>query len=211
MLVRMTEGDSLQFDRVEKATGSATTCARCKRPLGATYYQANGVVICEVCRGDLEAAWNTGTFASRFGQSLVWGVGASALGAGIYFGFTAITGFELSLIAIVVGYLVGRAVRVGSGGRGGPAYQWLAVFLTYSAIVFSYGLLIVKESATISLATLFTHIGLLYTLPFQDVSRNIMGLVIIGIGLYEAWALNKPASLAITGPYQVGAAPSQPA
>lgn len=198
----MTGGEPLQFDRVEKPVADAA-CTNCKRPLGATYYQANGFVICESCRAAIEAEWNSGTTASRFSRALAWGVGAAALGAGLYFGFTAITGFELSLIAIAVGFLVGRAVRKGSGGRGGPAYQWLAVFLTYTAIVFSYGLLALKQSDSIRFGELMSHFWFLYTVPFQNIGANILGLVIIGIGLYEAWVLNKPGTLSITGPYQV--------
>jgi hypothetical protein len=33
-----------------------------------------------------------------------------------------------------------------------------------------------------------------------------MGLIIIGIGLYEAWALNRRTPVEISGPYQLGAA-----
>jgi hypothetical protein len=59
---------------------------------------------------------------------------------------------------------------------------------------------------------LFLLIGLLYALPFLGGASNIIGIVIIGIGVYEAWALNRRATLAITGPYQVGGgAPAQPA
>jgi hypothetical protein len=129
MLNRMTAEDSLQFDRVEKP-GVGASCSNCKRPLGSTYYQANGFVICESCRMAIEEQWNTASSVSRFPLALVWGVGAAALGTGLYFGFTVIAKFELSLIAIAVGYIVGRAVRTGSGGRGGLAYQLLAMFLT---------------------------------------------------------------------------------
>jgi MFS-type transporter involved in bile tolerance (Atg22 family) len=46
--------------------------------------------------------------------------------------------------------------------------------------------------------------------PFLAGFENIMGIVIIGIGLYEAWKINKRHVLEITGPHMVGAAP-QPA
>ena len=45
------------------------------------------------------------------------------------------TGWNFSLVAILVGYTVGGAVRTGSDDRGGLFYRLLAVFLTYSAIV----------------------------------------------------------------------------
>src|SRR5207248_894584 len=49
-----------------------------------------------------------------------------------------VTGYELGLIAIVVGLLVGGAVRKASHGRGGAVYQTIAIFMTYAAIVFNY-------------------------------------------------------------------------
>ena len=45
-----------------------------------------------------------------------------------------ITGLNIGLVAVVVGLMVGGAVKAASGNRGGRFYQLLAVFLTYSAI-----------------------------------------------------------------------------
>ena len=45
-------------------------------------------------------------------------------------------------------------------------------------------------------------------MPFMGGLQNIMGLVIIGIGLYEAWKLNKRVPLQITGPYAIATAPT---
>ena len=152
-------------------------------------------------------------------------------------------------MAIVVGLLVGYAVRKGSNGRGGWRYQALAMFLTYTSIVSSYVPLIFKEiyeqrqtaaagdttatdmaspaiadsasgaateitevsaDSTDSAAepgfvvALLLFIGIIYALPFLAGIENIVGLIIIGIGLYEAWKLNQRVTLAISGPYQVG-------
>jgi len=49
-------------------------------------------------------------------------------------------------------------------------------------------------------------IGFLLALPFLGGIQNIMGLVIIGIGLYEAWKLNCPRVLEITGPHTISTA-----
>jgi hypothetical protein len=49
-----------------------------------------------------------------------------------------LTGYEFGLIAIVVGFAVGAAVKWGCYGRGGPLYQTLAIVLTYLAIVSTY-------------------------------------------------------------------------
>ena len=61
------------------------------------------------------------------------------------FAVLALTGYEIGLIAILVGLLVGGVVRKGSEGHGGWAYQTLAIFLTYSAIAATYLTYAIKE------------------------------------------------------------------
>ena len=60
------------------------------------------------------------------------------------------TGYEIGLVAIVVGLLVGGAVRKGSGARGGWFYQLMAVALTYAAISGSYFIFAARSSRTSS-------------------------------------------------------------
>jgi hypothetical protein len=91
------------------------------------------------------ALWNRGSSGGRFAAALGLGAIAAVLGAGLYFGIAALTGYELGLVAVVVGVMVGAAVRRGSNGRGGTRYQLLAMFLTYSAIVATDSSLVVQE------------------------------------------------------------------
>jgi hypothetical protein len=95
-------------------------------------------VVCKACADKLGALHSGGSPSRRFGLATVLGLVAGALGAGLYFGIAAVTGYEFGLVAIVVGFAVGYAVRVGSGGRGGLPYQLLAVIITYAAIVCTY-------------------------------------------------------------------------
>jgi len=137
---------SLQFDHAERAGQTpGTTCSFCQQPVAGSYYEINGKVACLGCRGQIMAAWNRGSPARRFGKALGLGAAAAALGAGVYFGVEALTGYEFGLIAVVVGLLVGAAVRKGSSGRGGWRYQVLAMFLTYSAVVVTDSTLIARE------------------------------------------------------------------
>jgi hypothetical protein len=50
-------------------------------------------------------------------------------------------------------------------------------------------------------------VGLICALPFLGGLQNIMGLVIIGIGLYEAWKINRRVPLVISGPHAIDATP----
>src|ERR1041385_5246647 len=136
----------LQLDGAERAgQAPGTACSFCQQPIAGSYYEINGRVACLGCRGQLMAAWNRGSPAQRFAKALGLGAAAAALGAGVYFGVEALTGYEFGLIAVVVGLLVGTAVRKGSRGRGGWRYQLLAMFLTYSAVVATDSTLIARE------------------------------------------------------------------
>src|SRR5256714_1883111 len=126
---------SLQFDHVERAGQTpGLTCSICQRPIAASYYEINGKVTCQGCRGQIMAAWNRGSPAQRFAKALGLGAAAAALGAGVYFGIEALTGYEFGLVAVVVGLLVGTAVRKGSSGPGGWRYPLLATFPPYNAL-----------------------------------------------------------------------------
>ena len=248
----------LQFDRVEGQSGQTPggACAECGQPLRDVYYEVNGRVLCERCRRAAEASWAAGSSTGRFGKAIVFGIAAAAAGSALYYGVLALTGYEFGLIAIVVGFLVGAAVKKGSQGRGGWQYQTLAMFLTYTSIVSSYVPLIIREalkpeqsafqagdtttipplssdtaaaaiavdSASQSLVVsdleteskvasgpsnpvlaILLGIGLIYALPFLAGFQNILGLVIIAIGLYEAWKLNQRAELKVAGPFKVTA------
>jgi len=48
--------------------------------------------------------------------------------------------------------------------------------------------------------------------PFLMGVSNVLGIIIIGIGLYEAWKINKRVPLVVHGPFQVadGAPPPNP-
>src|SRR6476619_3346507 len=105
----------LRFDRAEFAEASAATrCALCGEPLAGSYFEINGHMACPPCRAKIGTTFGRGSRAVRFLRALAGGLGGAVLGAGIYYAVLAITNYEIGLIAIVVGYLVGRAVRWGS-------------------------------------------------------------------------------------------------
>jgi hypothetical protein len=47
--------------------------------------------------------------------------------------------------------------------------------------------------------------GLVLAIPFLGGAQNIIGLIIIGIGLYEAWKFNRKPQISITGPHAIAA------
>ena len=124
----------LQFDRAEFAEEppGGPYCRVCREPLRDVYYDVGGNVVCPSC---LEKHARPGSRLGRGLKALLYGSVAAAVGAAIYRMILFGTGWNFSLVAILVGYMVGGAVKTGSGERGGRIYQLLAVFLTYSALV----------------------------------------------------------------------------
>ena len=141
------EGD-LQFDQAEFTVPVAVapmSCAICHRTIPDVYFELSNHVLCRECRLRLDMKPTRGRRLARFLQAGVFGLGAAAAGFAIYFGVAKVTGMEIGLVSILVGFMVGAAVQKGSGMTGGWAYQTLAVFLTYSAIAASYSTRVMPE------------------------------------------------------------------
>jgi hypothetical protein len=246
----------LQFDRVEYVDDDAATlvCGVCTQPVDATYFEVNGQPACSVCASELERAHPGSSLLRGLGLSILAGVGAGILGALLYYAVLAMTGYEIGLIAIAVGWMVGHAVRWGSGRRGGRPYQVLAVVLTYVAIVSTYVpfvLAAAQESTPVTStapagdaqvpsavasptptgastspqpsadagpgaptgAEMMMALGwftvIVLALPFLAGFQNIIGLLIIGIALFEAWKANRLVAIEVAGPFtREGGAPA---
>jgi hypothetical protein len=143
--------EELQFDRVvsEAPAGEAkarplAACVACKKPIEGEYFHVNGKVTCASCRGAIEAAVSTPKGLGLLGRSAGLGVLAAIAGAAVYYAVIAITNFEIGIVAILIGYMVGWAVRKGAAGRGGRRFQILAVALTYWAVGLAYAPIVYK-------------------------------------------------------------------
>ena len=234
------DSSDLQFERAEFAGGhSGPTCSTCKRPADNEYHHLNGRVFCTSCRAKIEQSIDKLRRSGSLARAALFGLGAAIVGALIFYGVTAATGYEFGLIAVVVGLLVGKAVRKGSGSMGGPKYQALAMVLTYFSIASTYVPPLTKayyaqeqqhqtaETQASAQAPSRTpaprprvHLGVVpfYTImfalalaaPVLGGFRNIIGTVILGIGLWEAWKFNRRVVVKFTGPFAVAAAQPSP-
>jgi len=131
--------DGLQFDHAEYAATApaSVTCRSCGQPIAEVYYELQGQTLCAACAGGASAWFAGGSKAGRFFKAAGFGTAAAAGAAVIIYLFESITGWQAPIVAILAGYMVGSAVRQGTGYRGGRVYQVLAVFLTYSAVAWS--------------------------------------------------------------------------
>ncbi len=252
--------DELQFDKAEVTEESAGTlaCHACQRHLYDVYYEVDARPTCEMCRFEIENERSRGSGAGRFARALFAGGLAGLVGAGLYYAVLALTGYEVGLVAIVVGFLVGFGVRWGSRGRGGRPYQVLAVAITYVAIVSTYvpflfeeiqkmeateaadatppgatrevasetpaevavvpvaaeGTAGLEEEGEITTGQALGALALfglfVLAIPFLGGFENILGILIIGFGLYQAWQINRHQAFLVEGPFRVGNDASPP-
>lgn len=140
--------DELQFDVAETDhaadASDGVSCARCSRELHE-YYHVDGATMCDSCRDrTLSDAAPERSWAKLAGSALL-GLGAAIAGAIVYYGVIALTNFEIGIVAILIGFMVGWAVRKGAGGRGGRRFQILAIALTYFAVALAYSPLAMKS------------------------------------------------------------------
>jgi hypothetical protein len=231
---------TLQFERAEFSGGhSGPACSTCKRPADNDYHHLNGRVFCTSCRAKIEQSIEKLRKSGSLARAALFGLGAAIVGALIYYGVSAATGYEFGLIAVVVGLLVGKAVRKGSGSMGGRKYQALAMVLTYFSIASTYVPPLTKafyaraekqqaaetqafaqSPGTQAPRTKVVHIGvvpfyafmflLALAAPVLGGFRNILGTIILGIGLWEAWKFNRQVVVKFTGPFAVAAAQPTP-
>jgi hypothetical protein len=132
--------EDLQFRRAQPIAGAtepAQACVVCKQTIGDDYFHAQGQMVCPVCAGRIQSGQQAPPSLSLV-RAILYGAGAALAGCILYATVSIVTGLEIGLIAIVVGIMVGKAIRYASHGLGGRPQQILAVLLTYFAISTSY-------------------------------------------------------------------------
>lgn len=218
--------EQLQFRRAQRSFDpGAKICIACKNPIGGEYFHANGNVVCPACAHGIETRQQAPPHASLL-KAAIYGGGAALAGCAIY-AIVGMMGVEIGIVAILVGYMVGKAIHYASGGLGGRPQQILAVLLTYFAITTSYIPIWIYQASKIKheqpaqttaqtpkpeqpsmsrgQAILFIF-GLAAAAPFIALFEGntvsaLISLFIMFIGLRQAWMLTRRPEIIITGPY----------
>jgi hypothetical protein len=135
----------LQFDTAISSiaptgvmTAQGVTCTVCRRAIADEYFDVNGQSVCDGCRTQLAQLAQTPRSWGLFVKAGLFGLVAAILGAILYYAVIAITDFEIGIVAIAIGYMVGWAIRKATANRGGRRYQVLALVLTYWAVGLAY-------------------------------------------------------------------------
>jgi hypothetical protein len=203
--------EEMNFEKAEyQSTTNIGPCANCNKSLDSTYYQANGMNVCEDCANILRVA-SGAPGKTHLAKGAVYAVGAAFVCSAVYAAIIVITNFELGLIAIAVGWIVGRAARIGAAGLGSRPLQIIAVAATYMAISGSLFFQVVyelnKEGKAINgIAGYVVMFFLSMGKPLFELSEGfggIIGLVILFFGLQQAWQNTRALAVDVAGPYNV--------
>lgn len=207
--------DDLSFDRALPVTGATgatgvagVQCSLCHRPITASYHTVNGAPACESCRTILSAIGAPVREPLPIAKALVLGFGAALVGAVIYWAVIRFFRLEIGIVAVLNGWMVGKAMRIGSGGRGGRVLQVAAALLTYLSVGMAYVPLALQAGASIGLPTLLSAALLPVYVILGSMPGGLISALIIGFGMVQAWQLTGTPALDIQGPFRVGNAPS---
>lgn len=220
------ESQTPQFATAEySANTSAMKCAACRQPISGSYFQIKTAPVCTPCTEKLRAQIPQDSHAA-FVRALLFGIGGASVGLALYVTFALATGLIIGWLSVAVGYIIGKAMHMGSRGVGGRRYQVAAVLLTYFAVSMSAVPIAIEQSrlhqqnqaqetaaqpeAPVSLArtvAVLAWVGIASPiLDLQDPVHGLIGLVILFVGLRFAWQFTAGRKLNVSGPYTAATA-----
>ena len=206
---------------------SGLKCAACRQPISGSYFQIRGAPACEQCTEKLRAQMPRDSHAA-FVRALLFGMGGAVVGLALYVTVAIATGLIIGIVSLAVGYIVGKAMHMGSRGAGGRRYQVVAVLLTYFAVSMSAVPIAIEQSrlhhqdqvqsaettaqpgtpmstgkviGALALAGIASPI-----LELTDPVHGLIGLFILFVGMRFAWRFTANRSVSISGPFTVAAA-----
>jgi len=112
---------------------SADRCRFCNQNIAGRYYRINDSMTCSSCAEQASREVPKDNHA-LYMRALLFGTGAALVGLALYATVEIMTGFVIGYLSLAVGYIIARAMMVGSNGLGGRRYQIAAVLLTYAAV-----------------------------------------------------------------------------
>ncbi len=156
--------------------------AQSNKPLPVCGNCNAGVPLTEVEEPDFTSAWLMGLFAG-------------ILAAFVWFGFVVLTQRQFVLIAIFVGWLVGKAVLRGSGYRRHFTLQLMSVGITVITMLLSEYLitrLLISQmllNQTGQGLPLFMGVVDMVKIAFQGIAQGPASLIFWGLAMWQAFTI----------------------
>jgi hypothetical protein len=198
------------------ANGAVTTagepvrCAECGATLGEGQDRevTDGGTFCRACfvrlTAELEQALAVQGRDVNYPMAALGAVLGGAAGAAVWWGFTVLTGIAFGLVAIVIGFAVGKGVLLLGGNKRAVGLQVLSAGV--AALAFFYASYLVSRSFVLAA---YAEQGTPLELPllppidlgFEVVRAGfgVMDLVFLAITLWEAWKIPAPVRLGRVG------------
>jgi hypothetical protein len=153
------------------------------------------IALCEGCFAKIDHIFEAETLHAQVLPALAMGVAAGVVAALVWYGFVAVTQYQLGIIAVGIGWLVARAVMFGSGGKRGGALPWISVGITLVSMVVSE-YLIVRHFAVQALAEegvtgipLILPPGFMVQVVYEGLASDPLTLLFWIIALWQAYSM----------------------
>jgi hypothetical protein len=152
-------------------------------------------IICPSCAGEIDRQFQAETQNPNLILAVLAGLAAAAAGALIWYGFVALTNYQVGLIAAGMGLLVGLAVMFGSGRKRGPALQAISVTITLAALIISEYLILrhlyveYLAGQGFSGLPLFMPLNAMFELVVTGIKEDPITLAFWAVALLAAFAM----------------------
>jgi len=175
-------------------------CASCGNPIPAGREvvfagqgkNATSITVCANCASALEQALQAETSGANIVGAVLFGLGCALIAALVWYGVVVISNYQLGIVAVLIGWLVGQATMLGARRKRGLAVQVISVLSTAIAMLLSE-YLIVRHFVVQSLAEegytnipLLLPVTLIVQLIIDGIKADPMTLLFWGIALWEA-------------------------
>lgn len=185
-------------------------CSQCKKDTAAAQaYRCKGkkgttIFVCEGCKNVLEKLFKEETQNPNMPMAVILGVLAGLLTGAVWFGLTVLTNYQVGYVAIGVGFIIGYAVIWGAGKKRGVKLQALSAGITVVTLLISQYFVVHYYLRKFLLENKAKFPGYegqwVFLSPFNpDVLKQMfspIGLLIWAVGIYFAYSLPKPKSIA---------------
>ncbi|NIS81276.1 MAG: hypothetical protein GTO14_13965 [Anaerolineales bacterium] len=155
------------------------------------------IALCPNCAADAEREMLAESMEVNVPGAVLGGFLAAALSAIVWYAVVVLTNYQLGILAIAVGWLVGQGVMFGAGRKRGPILQVTSVVITLIAMAVSEYLIVrhvvnqilLEEGLILTDLPIFLPIGDALTLIMESVKSDPLTLLFWGIALFEAFII----------------------
>lgn len=195
--LRMVESKGEVQTRVDMPRALAAEAQRCRRCGGGllpSYFRISGLPVCAPCRVALGGSWP---------RVCAYALVAGALGAAVYYAVLAVLGVRFVLSPVLAGVLVGIAVSRGAGVDRLLGQRLFAMLITYIAAAGTYTHSVFEMQGVAGLNDAVRQ-ALVLPLAMAIQGKNWVSLILLGLGLHEAFRFAAPTRTSVQGPFMDG-------